>query len=258
MRDCTEDIVVIPVGSGSTGNCFYLEIGPYAFLIDMGIGYRKVKAALELHERRLEDVDAVFLTHGHHDHIKASLPLGNHLSCPVYGHKMTATRVTLKDKKCAVLKTDQAQEIFPGLEVRMFAVPHDYPGTCGYSFTYNDRKVSYCTDCGEMDPLLLEELKGSDVVIIESNHDVEMLKKGPYPYFLQERILSRYGHLSNDDCAKTVEKLYESGTRNYLLAHLSLQNNTPDTALETVRNVMKEKEIFLYACPAEGNDLLRF
>ena len=109
-----------------------------------------------------------------------------------------------------------------------------------------------------MNDKIFKELSGSDVCIIESNHDIEMLKNGPYPRELQRRILSEYGHLSNDDCATTISRLYEAGTRNFLLAHLSRQNNTPEKALETLKSVMKDKDINVYVCPVEGNDLLSY
>ncbi|MBR2801549.1 MAG: MBL fold metallo-hydrolase [Erysipelotrichaceae bacterium] len=249
---------IIPFGSGSTGNSFYIELGDHRFLIDMGIGYRKVKAVLESHERRLEDIEAVFLTHGHADHIKAAKALGNHLSCKVYANETVMYPIRNIAPERAVLDVNEEKEVLPGLQVRMFSVPHDYVRTCGYSFVCEGKKLSYVTDCGRMNEKIFKELCGSDVVIIEANHDVEMLKKGSYPHFLKKRILSEYGHLSNDDCADTVARLYESGTRNFLLAHLSRENNTPERALQTVKERMGKKEIFLYACPVEGQELLQF
>ena len=249
---------IIPFGSGSTGNSFYIELGDHRFLIDMGIGYRKVKAVLESHERRFEDIEAVFLTHGHVDHIKAAKALGNHLSCRVYANETVMYPIRNIAPERVVLDVNEEKEVLPGLQVRMFSVPHDYVRTCGYSFVCEGKKLSYVTDCGKMNEKIFKELCGSDVVIIEANHDVGMLKKGSYPHFLKKRILSEYGHLSNDDCAEIVAGLYETGTRNFLLAHLSRENNTPERALQTVKERMGEKEVFLYACPAEGQELLEF
>lgn len=252
-----DNIRIIALGSGSTGNSFYLEMNDHRFLIDLGIGYRKTKAVLESYQRRIEDIEAVFLTHGHIDHIKAAKAMGNHLSCKVYANE--TVMYPIRDIAAERVKLPLGEtEVLPGFNVRMFSVPHDYVRTCGYSFISEGRKISYLTDCGAMNERILQELIGSDVVIIESNHDVTMLKQGSYPRFLKQRILSEYGHLSNDDCAAVIEKLYDSGTRNFLLAHLSRENNTPQKALDTVRERMGSKEIFLYACPVEGEEMLYF
>ncbi|MBQ1477156.1 MAG: MBL fold metallo-hydrolase [Erysipelotrichaceae bacterium] len=251
-------IAVIPVASGSTGNCIYLEIGPYHLLIDMGAGYRKVRDALSKNGRDIEKIDAVFLTHGHNDHIKGALPISRHTSCRVYTNETIMYPIRDIPSERVVLETEREREVLPGLKVKMFTVPHDYVKTCGYTFTWQEKKIGYVTDCGRMNEKIFEELKGSDVVVLESNHDVKMLKEGPYPYYLKKRILSEYGHLSNDDCADTVRGLYENGTRNFLLAHLSRHNNTPEKAYETIMTRMEGKDISLYICPVEGDDLLEY
>ena len=251
-----DDICIIPVGSGSTGNCFYLELNGHPLLIDLGMGYRKVKAALEKYDKKIEDIEAVFLTHGHSDHTKAAEALCRHINAPVYGDGSSFYTVRKTENRKCALDTDREYAIADGLYVTMFTVPHDYVKTCGYSFRFNGRKLSYMTDCGALSEGILEHLYGSDAVIIEANHDVEMLKKGPYPYYLKKRILSVHGHLSNDDCAQCIEKLYERGTRSFLLAHLSRHNNTPDLARKTVENILKDSEHFLYVCPVEGDDLI--
>ena len=253
------DISIIPVGSGSTGNSIYLEIGPYRLLVDMGIGYRKIRDALNLHERNIENIDAIFVTHGHSDHVKAAPAISNHTKCLIYGNDTVMYPIRMIDeKRRIILDTDNDIEVLPGLKVRMFSVPHDYVRTCGFTFTYENRKIGFVTDCGKMNEKIIEELTGSDVVVIECNHDIEMLRHGPYPIFLQDRILSKYGHLSNDDCADTVVKLYEHGTRNFLLAHISQNNNTPELAYQAVHELTKDFYISLYVCPPEGDDLLSY
>ena len=253
-----DNINIIPIGSGSTGNCFYIEIGTYKFLIDMGIGYNRCKAALNKYERRFEDLDAVFVTHGHYDHVKAAPAICNHISCKVYTNKSVLYSLRNAKAEKIVLEPDETTKLFDDFKVRMFSIPHDFAYTCGFSFESFDTKVSYVTDCGKMSKKIFNEIKGSDVIIIEANHDVEMLKSGPYPLQLQKRILSAHGHLSNDDCAMTVLKLKEEGCSNFLLAHISKHNNTPDVALHTVRSLLNDDTIFLYACPEEGDDLLHF
>lgn len=251
-------INIIPIGSGSTGNCFYVEIGDYKFLIDMGIGYNRCKAALNKYERSFEDLDAVFVTHGHYDHVKAAPAICNHIPCKVYTNKSVMYSLRNAKAEKEILEADETVELFDDFKVRMFSVPHDFAYTCGFTFESADTKISYVTDCGKMSKRIFNEIKDSDVIIIESNHDVEMLKSGPYPLQLQKRILSAHGHLSNDDCAVTVLKLKEAGCSNFLLAHISKQNNTPEVALHTVRSLLNDDTIFLYACPEAGDDLLHF
>ncbi|MBR4461278.1 MAG: MBL fold metallo-hydrolase [Erysipelotrichaceae bacterium] len=250
------EIRIIPIGSGSTGNCFYIEIGGYRFLIDMGIGYKKVRDALTMHDCCLEEVDGIFVTHGHYDHVKAAIPISNHVRCKVYANKSVMYSIRECKAERMVLNMYEDIGLFPGLTVRMFKVPHDFAYTCGYTFAAADRKIAYVTDCGRMNDRILQELAGADVTIIESNHDVEMLKNGPYPRQLQARIRSEAGHLSNDECAEAIAFLKEKGTSHFLLAHLSLQNNTPEIAFETVRKRISDPDIDLYVCPAEGNNLL--
>ena len=252
------DIHLIPIGSGSTGNCIYIELANHSFLVDMGIGYRKVKDALFLHDRDLSAIEAIFLTHGHHDHIKAAAAISNHTCCPIFADQSSMYSIRQSKADKISLELNKETEIKDGLSVTMFSVPHDFVRTVGYVFRSDRKKIAYVTDCGRMNEQIFEQIKGADVSVIESNHDIEMLKNGPYPKQLQSRILSRYGHLSNDECAETIEKLYETGCRNFILAHLSRQNNTPEMACQTTMDQMQGKDIRLYICPAEGNDLLSF
>ena len=251
-------IRVMPIGSGSTGNCFYIEMGEHRFLIDMGIGYKKVRDALLKNDRQIEDVEAIFVTHGHYDHVKSAVPVCNHTACKVYANE--TIMYNIKDVKAERVKAEAGDcfEPLEGLNVRMFFVPHDFVKTCGFSFECDGRKLSYVTDCGQMNEMIFSEIRGSDVVIIESNHDVKMLKEGPYPIQLQNRILSRFGHLSNDECAETIAKLYEEGTKDFFLAHLSRHNNTPELAFSTTSKRMEGKDIHLFICPVEGDELYSF
>ena len=224
------EINIIPIGSGSTGNSIYIEILDHRFLIDMGIGFRKIRDALALHDRNINDIEAIFLTHGHSDHTKAAKAIANNTSCKVYADQSSMYAIRDINAERVILESSTTYEILPGLKVRMFPVPHDYVRTCGFVFEYQGKKLGYVTDCGKMNEIIIDEIAGSDVIVIESNHDIEMLKNGPYPKDLQRRILSKYGHLSNDDCAETIATLYDKGSRNFILAHISLNNNTVQLA----------------------------
>lgn len=251
-------INIIPVGSGSTGNSIYIEIDERKILVDMGMGFKVTRDALAKYGRDIKDIEAIFLTHGHYDHTKGCVPICNNTSCAVYCDPSAMYPIrNIKAERIAI-EMNKEFELLEGLVVKPFSVPHDYVKTCGYTFRYNGSKLGYLTDCGRMSDLIIEELSGSDVVIIESNHDIEMLKNGPYPKDLQKRILSKYGHLSNDDCADTVLTLYEKGTRNFILAHLSETNNTPQIALKTTLGKLKGTDAFVYACLARNDDLLSF
>ena len=251
-------INILPVGSGSTGNAIYIEIGPHRILMDMGIGFKKIRDALLKYERNIEDIDAIFITHGHYDHVRSAKAIANHTSCKVYAEPSSMYPIRdIKAERVSV-NIDEPFEPLPGLKVTMFLVPHDYVRTCGYIFEYEGRKVSYVTDCGKMNDTIFSYICAADVTIIESNHDVEMLKNGPYPIQLQNRILSKFGHLSNDDCADTIARLYDTGSRNFFLAHLSLHNNTPEIALSTTMNKMEGKDVHIFVCPDAGDQIYSF
>jgi len=255
---CMDKINIVPIGSGSTGNCFYIEMSEYKFLIDMGIGYKKVKESLRVNNRSLEDIDAIFVSHGHGDHIKNSLAICNNTNCKVYTNETVMYYIKNVKADRITLDIGKSIDLFEGFKVKMFLIPHDFVKTCGFIFEYKDRKLGYLTDCGKMNDGIIKELMHSDVVIIEANHDIDMLKNGPYPKFLQDRILSKYGHLSNIECAKTINELYKYGTKNFLLAHLSMHNNNPRVAFDTVNDYLDKDDAFIYVCPCEGNEMLSF
>lgn len=253
-----DNLNIIPIGSGSTGNCFYIELDNHRFLIDMGIGCKKVKQALQVNGRDLKNVEAIFLTHGHYDHVKAATAICNNTDCVIYCDQSSLYPIREAKAEKKTIETDKWLEIFSDLKVKMFSVSHDYVKTCGFIFKTDNRKIVYLTDCGKVYKQMLEDMSKADLVILEANHDIEMLKNGPYPIQLQNRILSKYGHLSNEDCAKAIEYLYKTGTRNFLLAHLSLKNNTPELAYETVRNINNQEDLNIYVCKEYSTDILTF
>ncbi len=251
-------ISIIPFGSGSTGNSIYIEFNSHHLLVDMGIGYKKVRDALALHDRQLSDIEAIFLTHGHYDHVKSASAISNHTDCPVYAHQSSMYPIrNIRSRRIAV-NACETFTVSDDLSVTMFPVSHDYVQTCGFLFASGGMKIGFVTDCGKMNDTIFSYLSGSDLVIIESNHDIEMLKNGPYPRQLQQRILSKYGHLSNIDCADTIERLFDTGTRHFLLAHLSRINNTPEIALGTSTGKMAGKDVTIDICPEEGSKMYEF
>lgn len=183
----------------------------------------------------LQDIGGVLITHEHSDHISGLKTLVKRTSCPVYAPRTVASRL-----RGMLPGLDERLEVIPvgedfsiaGLTVRAFHTPHDTPESVGYRVSC-EGVFAIATDMGCVTDEVRENLRGADTVLIESNHDEEMLRFGPYPPMLKRRILSDHGHLSNENCATLARELAESGTRTIILGHLSRQNNTPAVALRT-------------------------
>ena len=234
-------ISILPIGSGSSGNSSLISIGGYRLLVDAGLSTKRIREALNKNNVNLEDIDAVFITHTHSDHIGGLKVLVKHINAKVYATKTTLTHLKLDTDNS--LKYKNRAEVLPGLFVTAHKTSHDCSGSACYIFECGNSKVSYVTDLGYVTSSIGKDMIGSDIVVIESNHDIERLKKGPYPYMLKERILSDNGHLSNVDCAYTIKRLYENGTRHFLLAHLSKENNLPELALNEVNKYKLDADI---------------
>ena len=254
-------IYIIPFGSGSTGNSYYIEIGSHSLMIDMGVGVRKVKAALEKHGRSLEDVEAILITHAHFDHRSAIRSICNNTHCKLYATKETFEELhCITEYKAAeeIIECDKKMEIKDGLYIKAFKTDHDIDGSCGYVIESEGHKVSYATDLGIVRKNTITSIGGSDVIILESNHDEKMLIEGPYDEFLKERILSPLGHLSNRQSLEFQNLLYELGTRNFLLAHLSRENNSPELLKELTDEAHKDKDINVHICKINDDELLKY
>lgn len=202
-------------------------------LVDCGLSLRRLTKALAPYGLTPGELNAVLLTHEHSDHTGALKTWGR-LNVPVYGTEGTI---------CAVKKhfeidgahalTDETIRI-GGITVRAFRTSHDSEESCGYTFNLGSTRVGVCTDLGEITDGVINALCGCEYVILECNHDIHMLKNGPYPLFLRRRVLSRFGHLCNEDCAQAVVTLAKTGLKRVSLAHMSEQNNDPSLALGSV------------------------
>ena len=252
-------IRIIPIASGSTGNALYLQIDDHKLLIDAGVSCKKIRSALNNNGIELSDIDALFITHSHYDHISGLKVTSKNLGCNAFASKRTIDDVfslcTLRKIK---MEYDEKTEVLPGLFVTLFETSHDCAGSGGFVFETENEKVAYATDLGYVSDKIKEYLKGSRVVILESNHDVEMLKNGPYPADLKKRIFSKHGHLSNAECAEEIIDLYDSGTRHFLLAHLSQENNTPEKALQETLNALNGKQADIYVCPVYTTEIKEY
>ena len=227
------------LASGSSGNAAVLSCGDTHLLIDAGISCRRITAALKELGLIPADLTAILITHTHSDHISGLNTLLKKTACP-----LLATPRTCRELSCRVEGIDPRlmgldSPITLG-EIDMQPIPtsHDAPGSCGWRLDTESGSVGFLTDTGYVTDEALDLLPGVDFVILESNHDVESLCSGPYPYYLKQRILGARGHLSNAAAGAFARRLAEGGTRQFVLAHLSRENNTPERARQTLERAL--------------------
>ena len=229
--------------SGSSGNCTYVEAGGASLLIDAGVSTRAICKALESIGSSISQIAAVLVTHEHSDHIKGLKTMLSKYEIPVYANAGTIEGILQTvpvGKECFTeLKTGGSVDI-AGMGVSSFCTSHDSRESMGFRIhTPDGRRIAIATDLGFVSDDVLNGISGCDVVMLESNHDVGMLQNGRYPYYLKRRILSKTGHLSNQDCSDVLPQLCSGGTHHFVLAHLSRDNNLPELALETAVSAMK-------------------
>jgi len=223
------------LGSGSTGNCAVVRSGRTALLLDAGISPRQIGTRLGKLGMSLDDVSALLLTHEHSDHVCAAAALATKRGLPVYGTRGTLAKAGLPGPLFADLRvvTDGEEVSFGGgdLTVRVTATPHDGIEPVCYVFASGSgRRVGVATDLGHLSKKVLAALAGCEVIGLEANHDVDVLREGAYPAFLKKRILSDVGHLSNEAAADGLARLLGERTRALVGLHLSKNNNTPALA----------------------------
>ena len=232
--------------SGSCGNCYYLECGGTAVLIDAGTSIRTLKKSLVSNGLDLDSFSAILVTHDHLDHIRNLGSYCKKLSKPVYAseklHDALAHHTFTSDyiASCRrVLKEGVWNEVGT-MKVRYFTVPHDATHTCGYAIAAADRRFFIMTDAGRVTEEAVSLAKQADVVVIESNYDMDMLMGGPYPHELKMRICGGNGHLSNDECAGALTRIWHPGLKAVFLCHLSENNNTHDAAYAASMAALRE------------------
>ena len=222
-------------------------------MIDMGKNCRAVCHALSEIGVDPDALDAVFVTHEHRDHIDALAVFCKHHPLPIHiqeasVQKLLASAPHLEELVHTYPDADACRVQIGDATVQAFRTPHDSRASVGYRITLDGETptaLAYATDIGYITPEILENLMGCESVVLESNHDPDMLMDGPYPYDLKLRIRGRKGHLSNEDCATVAAQLYASGTKNILLAHISEQNNTPRLAFHETFTAIADKEFNL-------------
>lgn len=217
------------LASGSRGNTALIETDGCRLLIDAGLSGRETERRLAPLGLSGEDLHAILVTHEHHDHVTGLGPLARRHRIPVFIDEQTH-RVLPRLGPLAQLNYFVSGETFSfrDLQIDPFSTTHDAVNPVGFSIRSSEGKIGFATDLGSVTRLVLEELRDSRILVLEANHDEQMLLDGPYPWNLKERIRSRHGHLSNRDCARMLEELAWPGLEALFLAHLSEENNCPE------------------------------
>ncbi|MGE5389957.1 MAG: MBL fold metallo-hydrolase [Deltaproteobacteria bacterium] len=227
------------LASGSTGNAIYLSLGQTRILVDAGISARRIEQGLASIGVKAGDLDAVLITHEHSDHIKGLEVLTRKHELPVYTRERTWEAIPGKDKLAGRCWQAIDQDFSIGaVDIKAFGISHDAADPVGFCFYYQQYKWVIVTDLGTVTPGVEKALSGADLAVVESNHDPDLLKNGPYPAFLKQRIMSKQGHLSNFDTAALLSRIAPLKRMQVFLAHLSQQNNRPQLAEETVAEIL--------------------
>jgi phosphoribosyl 1,2-cyclic phosphodiesterase len=233
--------------SGSSGNSVFITDQKTRILIDAGRSGRDIETSLQNIGQDPKDINAILVTHEHTDHIRGVGILSRKYNVPIYANKGTWDAMsnligTINSDNIKVFNTNEKFNI-GDVEINPFDIPHDAAEPVGYNFYINNKKVTTATDIGHINDNLREHLKKSDILLIESNHDVEMVKVCRYPYFLKQRILGDNGHLSNETTGKLLCELINYGTNKVLLGHLSRENNFPELCYKAVTNILESNNI---------------
>lgn len=227
-----------PLYSGSSGNAAFVATDKTALLVDAGVTAKRIGLGLADVGAGFGDIKGVLITHEHSDHIKGIGVLARRHNIPVYANAGTwsailqSGRVGDIPQHLRIQFADSGDFTIGDIHVSPFAIPHDAAAPVGYALESSGTRVVTATDMGYMPKSVLSRLAGADVLMLEFNHDVQMLQNGPYPYHLKQRILSRHGHLCNEDAAKILTTVLNTGCRHFMLAHLSQENNTPEAAYD--------------------------
>ena len=247
-------VSVTVLASGSNGNCTLVCGGGTRLLVDAGLSCRELLRRLALCGESASRIDAILITHEHSDHVGGLRVLAKRLKVPVYMTADThdAYRRYARDSAGNRIRLERLEKFRAGcafqigdVTVMPFTIPHDAIDPVGLTFCSEGIKVGVCTDLGYMPASVRHHIRGCQVLMIESNHDLEMLRGGPYPWAVKQRVMSRVGHLSNDALADFLTTDYDGGAEFLILAHLSEQNNHPEIARMTAERALGEQRNFV-------------
>ena len=239
--------------SGSSGNCIFVGSDNTKILVDAGMSGTKITNALKSIDVNPNELDGILVTHEHIDHIKGAGILSRKYDVPIYATDKTWEAM---EDKIGEVSLKNVRQIYSDsdfcindIDITANKIPHDAVDPVAYNLMNKGRKVGICTDLGYMPKTVYDSIKDCDVLLLESNHDIDMLNAGSYPFATKKRILGQKGHLSNETCGQILAHLADR-VKYVMLGHLSKENNTPDLALSTIVSILKEngiteKDIFL-------------
>lgn len=238
---------IVSIGSSSSGNSYIVKVGSANFILDVGLSAKKIVSAIEKVGLSVEDIDAVFITHEHIDHVRSIRAIAKKCS----EAKFYMSRGTYNNCDSASEIGDRVVFVSAGevvcikdAQVRCFALSHDAAEPVGYSFIESGKQLSVVTDTGIVTEGIFSEIRSADYLVFESNHEENLLMMGEYPYSVKMRIKSDYGHLSNVAAGETLSRLLECRKTdrelNIMLAHLSDKNNTPYQARLTIEDILRQ------------------
>lgn len=243
----TKELVKIKfcsLASGSSGNCQYIESEKGKILIDGGLSAKKIFSLLKAIDLRPEDLDAIFVTHEHRDHVHGVGILSRKLDLPIYANFETweAMRESLGKIAMKNIKEFSNESGFYFKDMFITPVPtfHDAINPNGYTIADEKEKISLITDTGWVSQEIIDAIKDSDLYFLESNYDIEMLKTGPYSWPLKQRVLSTQGHLSNENCSEVAREILKGNGEALVLSHLSIENNTTDLAYKNMKDTIEK------------------
>ncbi|MBQ6477216.1 MAG: MBL fold metallo-hydrolase [Bacilli bacterium] len=245
------------IESGSKGNCTIILLDYINIIIDIGISYKKLTNELDKLNINIDDITGLLITHNHKDHIAGLSTFLKKTNIKVFIPKKMYKSIKseveeLTEENCVFI--DDEDKILD-VDLKLIHTSHDVEYSVGYDIKYKDKELVYITDTGYLNRKILSTITNKDIYIIESNHDERMLMDGPYPRFLKDRVISDYGHLSNEMTGKYLKKIIGDKTKYIVLAHLSEINNTPDIALSTIEKYISDKEIIV-ASQTKGTRVL--
>lgn len=243
------------IASGSSGNCIYVGTEATHLLVDTGISGKRTELGLNEIGVSLRDIDGILVTHEHSDHISGLGVISRKYGIPIYAAPGTIEAIcntsSVGKIDTSLFNQIQADEklMIKDIAVHPMRVSHDAAEPMAYRFAYGNKKVGIITDLGKFNDYTVASLQGLDAVLLEANHDINMLQVGPYPYYLKQRILGDRGHLSNELSGRLLSRILHDGMKRIILGHLSKENNMAELAYETVRVEVTAAEV-----PYKGND----
>lgn len=248
-------VCVSVLASGSRGNCAIVQSSSTRILVDAGISCRETFKRLKVAGEDPHSLSAIVITHEHSDHVSGLLVLAKKLNIPLYmtGATHQAWARSVRDATGESPVVSRLELFASGhrfqigdIDVTPFTIPHDAADPVGFTFRAEGVKVAVATDLGYIPPSICDQLRGCDVLILESNHDLEMLRVGPYPWSVKQRVMSRVGHLSNTALAEFFRNDYDGCAGYIVLAHLSEHNNHPELARMAAENALEHRRTLLF------------